>query len=48
MKELAEVLNIGRASLYRAFAVLTEAGLISRDKDIVNILEIEKLRSHSL
>ena len=44
MRELAAALNVGRASLYRALASLTEDGLISRLDKRINILDAEGLQ----
>lgn len=45
LKNLANVLNLGRASLYRALEALTEAGLIERDGKRIRILDKAGLRS---
>ena len=42
--DLAESLNIGRASLYRAMDSLVEAGLISRKAKEISILNVAGLR----
>ena len=39
MTDLSELLDVGRASLYRAFARLSEAGLIDRDDRRVRVLD---------
>jgi len=38
MNSLCELLDIGRASLYRAFDKLTDDGFIKRDGDKINIV----------
>ena len=38
MSAIADMLDIGRASLYRAFDKLTEDGFILRDKDTVTLI----------
>lgn len=43
MKALAEALDIGRASLYRAFDALTHSGAIVRENDTVRIIDKQKL-----
>ncbi|MBE6600521.1 MAG: Crp/Fnr family transcriptional regulator [Ruminococcaceae bacterium] len=43
MSALAEMLDIGRASLYRAFDSLTADGFIIRDKDKIHVLNREKM-----
>lgn len=43
MTDLSELLDIGRASLYRALSRLTEAGLIERDDRRIRILDREAL-----
>ena len=45
LKSLANVLNLGRASLYRALEALTEAGLIERDGKRIRILDKAGLQS---
>ena len=43
MSAIAEMLDIGRASLYRAFDKLTDDGFIIRDKDTVKIVDRQKM-----
>ena len=43
MSAIAEMLDIGRASLYRAFDKLTDDGFISRDKDTVTLINRSKM-----
>ena len=43
MTDLSELLDVGRASLYRAFARLGEAGLIERDDRRVRVLDRKAL-----
>ncbi len=43
MSTLADMLDIGRASLYRAFDKLTEDGFIIRNKNKVTLLHREKM-----
>lgn len=43
MNALAELLDMGRASLYRAFDRLTEDGFITRNENIINIIDREKM-----
>jgi CRP-like cAMP-binding protein len=45
MKELAAVLGMGRASLYRAFTALEDSGLVRRDADQIVISDREALTS---
>ena len=46
MTELSELLDIGRASLYRAFTRLSESGLILRDDRRIRILNRRALFSY--
>ena len=46
MSAVAEMLDIGRASLYRAFDSLIADGFIIRDKDKIRILNREKMINH--
>ncbi len=46
MSALADMLDVGRASLYRAFDRLTEDGFIERDKKDIKLLSPEKMREH--
>lgn len=43
MSAISDMLDIGRASLYRAFDKLTEDGFIRREKDTVIIIDREKM-----
>lgn len=43
MKQLAEVLSISRASLYRAFSALENEGLIKRDKNKIKVIDLKRL-----
>lgn len=43
LKELADVINVGRASLYRAMDTLVEEGIITRDRRRITILDITAL-----
>ena len=43
-QDLSKVLNIGRASLYRAFDSLERFGIITREGRVVTILDLEVLR----
>ncbi len=43
MNSIADVLNIGRASLYRAMDNLIEGGFIQKDGKNINILDREKM-----
>lgn len=43
MSDLAKLLDLGRASLYRAFDLLEERELIERDKNTIRILDRESL-----
>lgn len=43
---LATALDIGRASLYRAFEELEQAGAIRRDGKLITVLSREKLRQY--
>jgi cAMP-binding proteins - catabolite gene activator and regulatory subunit of cAMP-dependent protein kinases len=45
LTQLANTLNIGRASLYRAFDDLSDTGVITREGRKVTINQIERLRS---
>lgn len=45
LKNLAKVLNLGRASLYRALDALTESGLIERNGKHIRILNKARLQS---
>jgi CRP-like cAMP-binding protein len=45
LKSLANVLNLGRASLYRALEALTEAGMIEREGKRIRILDKAGLQS---
>lgn len=47
LTELAAVLNISRASLYRALNVLESENAVKRDGRNIEILDYEKLRSYS-
>ncbi len=42
--ELSELLNLGRASLYRAFDVLGRDGLVRKNGKVYEIIEIKKLK----
>lgn len=42
---LANMLNIGRASLYRALDEFCNAGIIRRDGKVITILDLERLKS---
>ena len=46
MTALAQALNLGRASLYRAFDALTEEGIISRNGKTVKIISQESLDNY--
>ena len=43
LSDLCELLDVGRASLYRALSKLTEAGLIERDDKRIRILDRDAL-----
>ena len=43
MTALAHALDIGRASLYRAFDSLEESGIIKRDKSLITLISHDKL-----
>ena len=43
-QDLSKVLNVGRASLYRAFDSLERFGIITREGRVVTILDLEVLR----
>ena len=43
IKQLADVLSISRASLYRAFFALEKKGLIQREKNIVTVTDLKRL-----
>ncbi len=45
---LANVLNIGRASVYRAFDVLEREGIIKRSGKIIDILDFDSLNAYAL
>lgn len=45
MNQLTQSLDIARASLYRAFERLEEAGAIRRDGRLIAILDLERLRA---
>ena len=45
MNALADLLDIGRASLYRAFDRLSEDGFITRDQNTVIIIDREKMKN---
>ena len=46
MSALSEMLDVGRASLYRAFDRLTEDGFIERDKKTIRLLSPQKMYDH--
>lgn len=48
MTRLADVLDIGRASLYRAFDILREEGSVRRSKSRLVELDLEKLKNGAL
>jgi len=43
--QLSNLLDMGRASLYRAMDELSDAGMISRSGKTISIIEIERLKS---
>lgn len=45
LTQLSEMLDIGRASLYRALNTLEEKGLISRDGRIITLVQIDCLKN---
>lgn len=45
LSKLANMIDMGRASLYRAFGVLTAERLIRREKRAVYILDLDRLKS---
>ena len=46
MSSLADMLDIGRASLYRAFDRLTSDGFISRDRNLITLFDRDKMVIH--
>ena len=46
MSALADMLDIGRASLYRAFDRLAADGFIVREKDIITLTDPQKMVNH--
>ena len=42
---LADMLDVGRASLYRALDTLTEKGIIKYEKNVITVLDYEALES---
>lgn len=46
MSALADMLDVGRASLYRAFEKLSEDGFIERDKKEIKLLAPQKMREY--
>lgn len=45
LSELAGILQMGRASLYRSIDILTECGLIKKQGKTFTVLELEKLKN---
>ncbi len=45
MTELSSMLGVARASLYRAFGILTREGLIRRKGKKIEIIDMERLRN---
>ena len=46
MSALADMLDIGRASLYRAFDSLSSDGFIIREKDLITLTDPQKMVDH--
>ena len=46
MTDLANTLDVGRASLYRAFDKLSEDGYIIKSEKIILIMDREEMISH--
>lgn len=46
ISRIAEMLDIGRASLYRAIDTLSENGIIEKDGKVITIKDREKLRAY--
>ena len=46
ISDIAVMLNMGRASLYRAFDKFESENIISRDGRKINVLDIEKLKNY--
>jgi len=48
LTQLSQMLDIGRASLYRAFDSLTEAGMIKKDGKTITLIQVDRLKAGQL
>lgn len=48
LTQLSKMLDIGRASLYRAFDSLAEAGLVQKDGKTITLIQVERLKAGQL
>lgn len=48
LTQLSKMLDIGRASLYRAFDSLTEAGMIQKDGKTITLIQVDRLKAGQL